>query len=219
MKGYEMAKSVGQLHWDYFLLLEEDLAEAFKYIELDERNDGAYGSKLAKLFLSVCSEVDVALKDLVALRDYNNDMLEKKSNIDDYRVFVQREFADEFRCSSVTFARSGYIVRPWGEWWNGRDDSNINPSWWKSYNQVKHHRSESYHEANLKNVASAFAALFVVVVCLHREELKAGGPTELRPTQMTEFVDDGGALGSNAAYEFDDGCMVLHDGFHAVGMG
>lgn len=211
-----MPKTAGQIHWDYFLLLEDDLADVFKYLEPSPRNDAAYGAKLAKLFLSTCSEVDVALKDLVELRCRSNSAAKKSLTICDYRQFVQREFADEFRNSSVTFTRTEYVLRPWGEWWDGTDPSDENPSWWAAYNRVKHHRSKHYDEANLGNLVNSFAGLFVVDTCLFREEVRNGGPKELHSTDMTEFVNDGGALGSNSFTEFNDGCLVFHGGFHAV---
>ena len=203
------------MHWDYFLLLEEDLYEIFKYLEPVEDNAKAYGAKLAKLLLSVCSEVDVALKDLVGLRDPENEMLDRNSNIHDYRKFVCAEYINEFRCGSVTFARSDLVLRPWEEWWDESDKKDPKPEWWDAYNNVKHHQSESYHEANLQSLANAFAALFIVDVCIFREELVHDGPRELRMTKMTEFVDDGGSLGSSSSIEISDGRLELHNGFHA----
>ena len=46
----------------------------------------------------------------------------------------------------------------------------MNPEWWASYNNVKHHRLDSYAEANLGNVLRALSGLFVPLSCLYRYE-------------------------------------------------
>lgn len=59
-----MVLSMSQIHWDYFILLEEDVIRILHYIEPTEANYGTYGAELVKSYLSICSEIDVAFKDL-----------------------------------------------------------------------------------------------------------------------------------------------------------
>lgn len=44
-----MALSMSQIHWDYFILLEEDVVRILHYIEPTEANYGACGAELAKV--------------------------------------------------------------------------------------------------------------------------------------------------------------------------
>jgi hypothetical protein len=53
--------------------------------------------------------------------------------------------------------------RPWNDW--GSIDS---PTWWKSYNKVKHYRHTCFAEANLKNALDAMAALMIIIMYLYR---------------------------------------------------
>lgn len=55
-----MALSMSRIHWDYFILLEEDVIRVLHYIEPTEANYGTYGAELVKAYLSICSEIDVA---------------------------------------------------------------------------------------------------------------------------------------------------------------
>ena len=55
-----MALSVSQIHWDYFILLEDDVNRILRYLEPVEKNFNAFGPELVKAYLSICSEIDVA---------------------------------------------------------------------------------------------------------------------------------------------------------------
>jgi len=52
--------------------------------------------------------------------------------------------------------------KPWNKW---RSDNT--PDWWRQHKNVKHQRSDFYHQANLKNVLEALAALYIVNIYLH----------------------------------------------------
>ena len=45
-----------------------------------------------------------------------------------------------------------------------------NPSWWRSYNDVKHQRDLHFAEANLENCTNAIAGLFEIVLYCHKAE-------------------------------------------------
>ncbi|WP_051353734.1 hypothetical protein [Atopobium fossor] len=208
-----MSKSLGEIHWDYFLLLEDDLIELFKFVEPEQANFCTYSAQIAKLFLAVCSEVDVALKDLMRAHDESNPLLAKKLNIEYYRNFVKANYASEFEGSKVKFLRTELSIAPWAEWFDGDCDVS-GLGWWSAYNKVKHHRAEHYAEANLGNLLHAFSALFVVIVCIYRTELLNGGPGEMHLTKITSFDDAGRVLDSNKQAEIKDETLVLNSAFY-----
>jgi hypothetical protein len=54
----------------------------------------------------------------------------------------------------VAVPRLASSLTPWKEW-----QTDQNPPWWQSYNNVKHRRDTHYAEANLGNVLLRLRAL------------------------------------------------------------
>jgi hypothetical protein len=54
------------------------------------------------------------------------------------------------------------------DWASGK-----NPSWWRSYNNVKHQRDSYFPEASLDNCGNAMTALFAIVLYCHTAERSA----------------------------------------------
>lgn len=170
------------LHWNYFLALEEDLLTISRYIELstvfdkDEvkhNNDLTFSEEIAKLLLNVGSEVDVVLKEIC--KKYNPST--RASNINHYKTEVLR-YIPTFTKIKVTIPRLGITdLNPWERWDN--NSNNLNPIWWKSYNDVKHNRSLYFQEANIKNCLNAIAALYICVLFLYKNEANNGDLLQL----------------------------------------
>ena len=73
---------------------------------------------------------------------------------------IYSRFADQFRNSWIAIDGSEVVINPWSRWWaNDGEESNDNPEWWISYNDVKHHRLECYSKANLGNVLQSLPGL------------------------------------------------------------
>ncbi|EHH2481196.1 hypothetical protein J7X22_001181 [Vibrio parahaemolyticus] len=137
----------------YYQSFEKDIEQLSRYINISEDNYSVYSVELTRLYLSICSEVDVALKVLCdtvskdapkgmrgyveVIRDKLPQLIEAKVNFIDYRV----------------------SFLPWDEL-----ASNDNVQWWSDHNKVKHHRMEHYKKANLGNVLNAFCALYTINV-------------------------------------------------------
>ncbi len=147
-------------HWNYFLALEDDLAQVSRYIEFDESNYGTYSIELAHLLLAAASEVEVVLKALC------NEVSPEKSHtgIRTLRETIQGKQAHLIR-EYCTISRYGLKLTPWVEW---DRNSTSNPIWWRSYNRVKHHRGSDFKKANLKNVLNAMAGLALANLYLQR---------------------------------------------------
>tara|TARA_R110000850_G_scaffold254614_1_gene380249 strand:+ start:134245 stop:134841 length:597 start_codon:yes stop_codon:yes gene_type:complete len=140
-------------HWNYFLSLEDDLAKVARYIEFTEHNLPTYSIELARILLSASSEVDVLLKQLCFFIEKRT----KASNINHYQKIIG-EYISDFSNESVFIHRYGFDFVPWKAWNEGE-----NPTWWKSHNQVKHHRHEFFQEATLENAIKAMGGLYVAV--------------------------------------------------------
>lgn len=164
--------------------------------EPTEANYGAYGAELVKVYLSICSEIDVAFKDLNHLvRRYESADWGTVNNISGARKMVHARFSQQFRFSWVAIGTSGIVVNPWSSWWaDDGTESAMNPEWWVSYNKVKHHRLDSYAEANLWNVLQALSGLFILISCLYRYEYEHNAEEALaicRPLSDWRFRVEG----------------------------
>jgi len=176
-------------YWNYYLELEKRMEETRRFIEYDDYNFNAYSSNYLILFQAVCSEIDVVGKEIAAYfyPDIDSENGTKPINrwwfeIQDSLININRE---------VNFAES-FMLRPWDKYrvvrvvsrqtregkeveitkHNLQPKTNgityATPNWWNAYNKVKHKRVQiesdgiNYKKANLKNIANAFAALYLL---------------------------------------------------------
>jgi hypothetical protein len=154
-------------YWQHFLTLEADFAATARYVDFSPANFGTFSAEYVKLLLAVCSEVDVLCK----IACQNLDSSARRANIDDYRACLTAH--TQIASEEVLIRRYDLALKPWADWASGR-----NPSWWRSYNNVKHQRDAFFQEASLENCANAVAGLFVLVLYCHKAE---GGSQSLEP--------------------------------------
>src|SRR5258708_1640840 len=126
-------------HWQYFIAIESDLDKTCRYVELATDNFLTYSIEFARILLSASSEIDVIAKLVCQQADPNGTY----KTIDDYRIGILSRYP-KFASFEVAIPRYGLVRKPWQDWDTGR-----NPSWWKSYNNVKHERDKFFREANL----------------------------------------------------------------------
>jgi len=145
------------IHWGLFTSLEDDLINLSRYIEINEDNFDTYSIELARLFLSISSEIDSVAKELCKKINPSN----IPNNIVGYSEIILPHYSFLTNVS-VCFNRYDLEMKPWIHW-----NNNTSPEWWKDHNKVKHSRSTEYRKANLKNVLSSLAGLFSLCVCLY----------------------------------------------------
>ena len=150
-------------YWQHFLALEADFAATSRYVEFSKENFGTYSVEYAKLILAIGSEVDVLCK--IICEKFDN--AAPRKNINDYRNCIAAH--SEIATEEVLIRRYSLDFRPWDAWLQSK-----NPTWWNSYNNVKHKRDAHYHEANLENCAEAISGLFVVVIYCHKAQQSDG---------------------------------------------
>lgn len=150
------------LHWNYFIALEKDLEKVARYIEFSKDNYKTYSIELSKLLISSTSEIDVLLKMLCGFKGNNNcDSIKK------YRTFLKISYPD-FINEEIRIDRYGINFKPWEIW----QKSDLNPTFWNSYNNVKHHRDNYFYEANIENVITSIGALLILLI--HYYKLTSG---------------------------------------------
>lgn len=142
-------------HWNYFLSIEDDVLELSRWIELVEKNYKTYSIELARLLMTSCSEVDVIAKLLC--RDFFESP--RAETIGAYQT-VLCEQVPGIASAQIRVPRFGLVLSPFERW----QEPDRPPLWWTANNKVKHHRSEHFDQATLKNTLNAVAGLFYLLV-------------------------------------------------------
>jgi hypothetical protein len=183
-------KSDKNIHWDYYIVLENDMEKVARYIEFDESNFRTYSIELAHLLLAASSEVDVVMKELCNYMSPES----KANNINDYRKIIKENNQGIIK-QKVICDRYGLTLTPWSSW-----EADINPSWWQSYNKVKHQRSIHFDKATLENVLNSIAGLLIANIHLNHDIFCAKHrdyPYDLRQSIVQLYT-------SSNLFKFDD---------------
>jgi len=173
-------------YFDYYLELENDLFDTESYVTIEEDNYKTYSIKYAKIYLSICSEIDCLLKEIC--RNINPSTNADKINL--YYPIITTSF-ENFKQEAIYYKKQKIELYPWEGW-----EESASPKWWTYYNKVKHQRLEKepstnipyYKFANLENVLNALAALYVVeqyYMYSYNYLTEASIPTELEGSFIT----------------------------------
>jgi hypothetical protein len=146
-------------YWDYYQSLEKDFLATKRYVDFNDRNLSIYSIEYARIILTACAELDMVFKEL-CLRISDR----KCKNITQYRKTILSEYQD-FNLRKRKIAYFDWEVQPFKIW---NLETGDNPEWWRSYNAVKHERSESFHRASLRNAIYSLAGLQIVLFALYK---------------------------------------------------
>jgi len=152
-------------HWRFFLSLEKDFIALQDFIEIDPDNFEVFSLELSKLLQMSCAELDSVLRVLCEEVSDECDFANHESRngkIGEYKKVLFARFP-EIEKSEVYLPHLNHSISPWVGWTNKKP-----PSWWRSYNMVKHYRHSNFKEATLKNVISSLAALMLANLYLYR---------------------------------------------------
>jgi hypothetical protein len=149
-------------HWTLFEVIDEELYAFSRHVEFVDANFSTYSVTLVRLYLSICSEVDVIAK---LLCQRIGATIPSRPDMDDYRQSLKSKYPNlsELKITIRPMARE---IHPWEAW-----HQNQNPDWWRKYQLVKHQRDKYFADANLKNVLHAAAGLLVFLTYWHQPEL------------------------------------------------
>lgn len=164
-------RDIAEMHWTYFLLLEQELIEISKTVELCEANYATFGPTILKLILSAGSELDCALKSFAqeTCPDTAAAKKERPSMVDFKEMLLSPQNIEMLK-GQVQFLHTGIVLQPWKTIFDNPEKA---IEWWDSYNKVKHHRNNHYEDANIKNALEILAALFVITTHLAMETKSA----------------------------------------------
>ena len=154
-------------YWDYYMALEDDFLKTERYVSFNLGDNFLYNSstpanlensicfsnEYIKQYQAICSEIDVLLKSICLEININS----KADNMPQYTKVVLGQWP-QIEKQKVLFKE--FELQPFGGWTCIPQYNS--PEWWTQYNEVKHHRLDSFKKANLKNTVNSLAALYVL---------------------------------------------------------
>lgn len=146
-------------YWRYYETLEKDFIDTIRYVSLDESNYSTYSIEYARLLQTICSEVDVLMKEYCHILSPEKKEI-KVENINDYaRVILEKD--KNFSNNSIYLKKYAHNLKlvPFANW-----EAEKSPEWWKCYNNVKHRRNHKMKDANQKNVLYSLAGLYLLEI-------------------------------------------------------
>ena len=143
-----------RIHWNYYLMLEEDFRKIIRFVELHHSNFNTFSVEFSKQIQSICSEFDVICKSIC--KYYNNSTA---NNIEQYAQIILSELSNIKQSEVSIIGVDNLTLKPLQDWSQAPYKS---PNWWKNYNKVKHNRYSHFSKANLENVLNALAALYIL---------------------------------------------------------
>ncbi len=178
MKVEITAKQFIKSYWNYFLELEEQLISTKRFVDFDRANSQTFSIEYLKLLQASCSEIDVVAKIIAEYINPDFKHMDTK-NIQKWGYEILTEFPNMTNIK-VRF-NNDYTVLPWENWGYEKYadkkgatrykllEGKSTPEWWTAYNKVKHERTSDYGKgqsnyvrANLDNLVSAMAGLFII---------------------------------------------------------
>jgi hypothetical protein len=156
-------------YWEYYKDLERQFENFLESVPYISGNENTYSFRLANLILAIGAHIDSAFKEIARYPEFSTKyplILKKETGepknptIRDYydlaveyklpqrKVMFKRLPEREQMIPFEQYAKVGDTVKT--------------PDWWRVYNGVKHHFSENFEKANLKNIRDALAGAFLL---------------------------------------------------------
>lgn len=172
-------------YWDYYLILEREILDIEPFVSFHPDNFKCFSNEFIKLYLIICSEIDVICKQFCKYINHMKLVTEKYRNITDYARIILTEHS-EITVEKISVSGDiEFSLAPWEEWSVKINDNsrNSSPKWWQKYNDVKHNRTNKdgnnkYNSqyANLQNVLNALSALCILEKYFYADVAKAEAP-------------------------------------------
>lgn len=139
-------------HFNYYLAIESDLINTFRYVEFSVSNNSTFSIEFARIIMASTQEVDSLFKEFSRLIEPGSN----HKNIGEYKKLALKHFSDLVE-EKIYAPKYGIELTPWINW-----SGDSNPDWWGANNDIKHQRLSNFEKANLKNAFNSVAALYCV---------------------------------------------------------
>lgn len=154
-------------------LIIADLEHLFEYIEPSDVNLSTYSYRIHELHVRTCIEIEANFKAILLENDYvkkNGNYL----NFKDYAIIEKTHFLSSYKAIFPYWTGEKAVRSPFKNF----SSENL-PTWFKSYNQIKHDRMEQFIQSNLENLTDAISALAIVLAAQFGSNSFQKGPVLL----------------------------------------
>jgi hypothetical protein len=181
---YERAESDGaRLSRLQYLVIEEELEQAFRYVNPAAENAGCFSLKFAEIIRAAANAYEIQCKALYA-RFYNG---HDRINIYNYLALDRFLKLADRRVNHVaalgSFAALKEVAQPFANSASWDQMSPVTqahvPGWWTAYNKVKHTNQGLERYATLANATAAVAAMFLLIEAVFGFGILRGGLWDL----------------------------------------
>ena len=135
--------------------IEADLRRLFEYVEPHDKNLKTFSTRLYEIFLRASTEFESNCKSILTANGYAR---VGDWNMNDYKKIEAATRLSEYRMRVEIWADSPRLLQPLSAWAGGGG-----LQWYQDYNTVKHHRTDKFDLANLRNTVDAVASLFAIL--------------------------------------------------------
>ncbi len=163
-----------QNYWPIYERSEKEIVELTFSIFLCNAHLSVYSIKMADLLIRIGSECENIAKSVAKTRDFQSS---NGKQIEDLNF----PGLGDLLCSHISFNTkevdiiwyyndlSCKSIVPFSTW---NTTGSLNPKWFKAYNEVKHDRDVTFHQANFENILNGLAALFILNLWLRKEDIE-----------------------------------------------
>lgn len=139
--------------WNYYLSIENDLANTSRYIE-PAGQENVYSFEFAKILILACMELESVFKQICFTIENT-----KTGDMGEYKRILLSKYPKIVN-ATVNVSRLGVDIQPYSEWGSSK------LPWWSAYQEVKHNRGSCFTSATYRNALYAVAALYIAIFYL-----------------------------------------------------
>lgn len=159
-----------KISWNWYNEIENRFNEYCEYVPITRRHFKVWSLKLASLTIETCSILDSFFKSGISHLIRQNPVFqsteyqeERKSvSQDKPNIWVWKRFYNtyyELSKKGIQVIPLRKTIYPFKEW-----EITRNPSWWETYNDIKHDRFKNLEKATLKSTLCALGGLFIALI-------------------------------------------------------
>jgi len=162
-------------HWRYFLILENDFANALRFVEPDPRNNEVYSLEFVKQLVAIGAQFETVARlfSLFKLPAHPAPTVDGIQNLRTCLLQIHSDLAE----AKAVFRLRNEDLQPFRQW-----SSSSPPLWWTAYNRSKHDPARQAAAATLANVRDALAGLGLLTL------LFVGSQDALPPQSLFDFT-------------------------------
>ena len=164
-----------EIAWSLYLSLESEIQRSFEFVyPLIAENKNVISIPYQQIIFASCSEINNLLSLLMEKYSLKPKDFKENANEWNIRLFYKaldgkkldgKALIDQIKNETVfldyqlnKIFNNSVKIKPFEKW-----EYYKAPSWWTSYNKLKHNKSKHIEEANLENAICASSGLLVLI--------------------------------------------------------